>query len=121
MVFSANMRRMLLPLAVIVVIVSIAVPLCVAHTCEMPAGMMSGMHQGMGLTLRPVCAGYSASSLSVPGVVPPGVMNLLLTLVAAIAAVVALGAPRSSSMLAPVRIRTSPPPPDDPRGMRTLI
>ena len=117
----ADRRTMSLVLVIAVAVVAIAIPTCQMVGCGM------GMHDGMmavwthpGPSLGNLCTGMWVSSPGSLGVPPSELMTLLLSLFAAIAAVV-LFSPRVA--VQPVRLvdANAPPPPLEPRGERFTV
>jgi hypothetical protein len=114
------MRRLLLPLVVVVAIVAIAIPTCRMVGCDMEMGAMpfvpfSGPHASS------MCPGQWEYSSSPSGIVPTGSDPLLLGFVAMLVAAVALVSPRLTSRPLLAYVGDPPPPPGDPRGARFRV
>jgi hypothetical protein len=116
----AHMRRMLLPLTIVVALVAIAVPTCRMIGCDMDMGAMRIVPMG-GTYLSAQCPGQWEFSSTPVSTVPNGSSAILLTLVAALVAAVVLIAPQSTSRFVLVRVSDPPPPPEDPRGERFRV
>jgi hypothetical protein len=111
---------MLLPLAIVVAIVAIAVPTCRMVGCDMNMGAMpfvpfSGTHASSD------CPGQWELFTTPASTLPSGTESLLLTLVAALFAAVVLFAPQMSARPVLVRVSNPPPPPEEPRGERFRV
>jgi hypothetical protein len=116
----AHMRRMLLPLAIVVALVAIAVPTCRMVNCDMDMGAMpfvpfSGAH------LSADCPGQWEIFTTPTSTIPTGSNSLLLTLVAATVAAVVLLVPQVSARPLLARVSNPPPPPEGPRGERFRV
>jgi len=118
--FFAHMRKALLPLAIVVAIVAVAVPTCRMVGCDMDMGAMPfvPMH---GVHFTAPCPGAWELSASPVGTIPSGGNSLLLTFIAALAAVVLLFSPQVVSRPVLARVSNPPPPPDDPLGARFRV
>jgi hypothetical protein len=115
------MRRYLLPLAIVVAIVAVAVPRCRMEGCDMgDMGAMASMPFG-GPSVSAMCPAHWEVSSSPSGVVPTGSDPLVLGFVAALAAAVVLLAPQRSSRMTFAYVGDPPPPPSDPWGARFRI
>jgi hypothetical protein len=117
----AHIRRFLLPLAIVVAIVAIAIPTCRMVGCDMGdmGAMAMGSHSGTGVA--PMCPGQWEFSTSPSGIVPNGTDPLVLGFMAALAVAVVLIAPQRMSRPALVYMGEPPPPPDDPWGERFRV
>ena len=116
----AHMRRMLLPLAIVVAIVAIAVPTCRMVGCDMSMGAMpfvpfNGSH------ISADCPGQWEVFTAPSSTLPSGSYSLILTLVAALVAAVVLFAPQVAPRPVLARVSNPPPPPEDPRGERFRV
>jgi hypothetical protein len=116
----AHMRRMLLPLAIVVALVAIAVPTCRMINCDMDMGAMRIMPMG-GTHVASNCSGQWEFSSTPTSTLPGGSDSLLLTIVAALCATVVLIAPQVASRPVLARVSNPPPPPDEPRGERFRV
>jgi hypothetical protein len=116
----AHMRRMLLPLAIVVAIVAVAVPTCQMINCDMEMGAMPFVPFS-GTRMSAECPGEWAVFTSPASTLPSGSDSLLLTLVAAIFAAVVLLAPQLAGRPLLVRVSNPPPPPEEPRGERFRV
>jgi hypothetical protein len=114
-------RRKITAVLLAVAMLAVAVPTYVMVGCDMGgcAGMTSISTQ-LGTSFGNACDGEWLANSTVTGVVPGGSLTVLLTLIAAMAAAVALFSP--SLALRPVRLvrANAPPPPLDPRGERYI-
>jgi hypothetical protein len=119
----AHMRRMLLPLAIVVAIVAIAVPTCRMVGCDMDMGAMGAMRivPITGTHMSAACPGQWEFSSGVASIVPRGSDSLTLTLVAALFAAVVLFAPQVVARPVLARVSNPPPPPEEPRGERFRV
>jgi hypothetical protein len=117
----AHMRRMLLPLAIVVAIVAIAVPTCQMINCDMD--MSGGMPfvPFSGTRMSADCPGEWAVFTAPASTLPGGSDSLLITLLAAIVAAVVLLAPQLAGRPVLVRVSNPPPPPEEPRGERFRV
>jgi hypothetical protein len=111
---------MLLPLAIVLAIVAIAVPTCRMVGCDMDMGAMpfvpfSGEH------LSADCPGEWALSSSPASSLPSSPNTLILTLIAALFTAVLLFAPQVAGRPVLARVSNPPPPPDEPRGERFRV
>jgi len=114
------MRKALLPLAIVVAIVAVAVPTCRMVGCDMDMGAMRFVPM-QGVHLTAPCPGTWELSSAPAGTVPNGGGSLLLTFIAALAAVVVLFSPQVVSRPVLARVSNPPPPPDDPLGARFRV
>lgn len=111
---------MLLPLAIVVAIVAIAVPTCRMVGCDMKMGAMplmpfSGTHASA------ACPGQWEFSTTPAGTLPTGSQTLLLTLILALFGAVLLLAPQVVAHPVLTRVSNPPPPPEEPRGERFRV
>jgi hypothetical protein len=115
------MRKLIVPLIVVVAIVAVAIPSCQMIGCTMPIRFMPLITDGVSFTNPSSCGGAFVFGSTPSAVVPSGADSLMLTLVAALAIAAVLFAPRvEAGPLRIVRIEP-PPPPEDPRGERFLV
>jgi len=118
---AANIHRVALPLVIAMAIVAIAIPTCRMINCDMDMGKgMPFMPRGLGI-FNPACAGEWVTSTGPSAIVPSGVQSLLLTLIAAVVAVVALFAPQFTARPVFAFSAQPPPPPESPRGERFRV
>lgn len=115
-------RKALIALAVVFAVVAIVIPTCRMTGCTMQmGGAMPFGHQST-LGLFSDCGGSYIVNGTPLAVVPGGLDGLVLTLAAAVLAVVALfSRDDSSGRLVRVWGSLPPPPPDDPLGTRLRI
>ena len=117
----ANMRRFVLPLAIVVAIVAIAIPTCRMVGCDM--GDMGAMafvpHSGP--SASSMCPGQWEFSSSPAGIVPTGGDPIALGFLAALVAAIVLSVPQRTGRLALAYVGDSPPPPQSPRGERFRV
>ncbi len=116
----AHMRRMLLPLAIVVALVAIAVPTCQMINCDMEMGAMPFVPFS-GPRMAADCPGQWEFSSTPTGTLPNGSTTLLLTLASAIVAAFVLFAPQMTGRHILVRVSDPPPPPEEPRGERFRV
>ncbi len=116
----ATMRRLALPLAIVVAIVAIAVPTCHMVGCTMNSGAM-GFVPFNGPHFSSLCGGLWAFDSAPAGTVPSGIDALFLMLLAAFAGAVALLAPQVTGRPVLARACNPPPPPVRPRGERFRV
>jgi len=114
------MRRMLLPLAIVVALVAIAVPTCQMIGCDMEMGGMPFVPFS-GARMSADCSGEWALFTTPASTLPSGSDTLLVSLIAAITAAVVLLAPQLTGRPVLVRVSNPPPPPEDPRGERFRV
>ena len=117
----AHMRRLMLPLAIVVAIVAIAVPTCRMVGCDM--GDMGAMAfvPFNGAHLSAMCPGQWEITSSPTGIIPSGSGPIVLGFLAALAAAVMLIAPQRTERLTFAFVGDPPPPPEDPRGVRIRV
>ena len=114
-----DIRRVSLIMAIVVAMISIALPLCQAIVCDMGMGSMSSSHMGTGFS--GACDLGVMTTTAPAGVVPPGSQSLLLSLAMLIVmALVTVFPPRQLSLIRVVA-EDPPAPPEDPRGVRLII
>lgn len=115
-------RTTIVAVALAVAMIAVAVPMYQMIGCNMGecTGMTSLSAQA-GFSFGEACGGEWLASSAVAGVVPGGFITVLLTLIAAMAAAVAMLSPRKE--LQPIRLvrAKAPPPPLDPRGERFIL
>lgn len=115
------MRRLFLPLAIVVAIVAVAVPTCRMVGCDMGDMGAMPMVPHNGPHASSMCPGQWELSSSPTGIVPGGSDPLVLSLFAALAAAVVLLAPQRAARLNFAYVGDPPPPPQDPRGERFRV
>jgi hypothetical protein len=114
-----DIRRVSLTMAIVVAMISIALPLCQAIVCDMGMGSMSSSHMGTGFS--GACDLGVMTSTAPAGVVPPGSQSLLLSLAMfVVMALVTVFPPRQLRLIRAVA-EDPPAPPEDPRGVRLII
>jgi hypothetical protein len=115
------MRRLLLPFAIVVALVAIAIPTYTMVGCD--TGMMGAMAMPStgGQTISSACTGQWELSTSPAGIVPTGTSSLLLGFAVALVAAVVLLAPQRSARFALTFVGDPPPPPHDPLGERFRV
>lgn len=114
-----DIRRVSLTMAIVVAMISIALPLCQAIVCDMGMGSMSSSHMGTGFSNA--CDLGTMTSTTPAGVVPPGSQSLLLSLAMfVVMALVTVFPPRQLRLIRVVA-EDPPAPPEDPRGVRLII
>ena len=117
----AHMRRFVLPIAIVIAIVAVAVPTCRMVGCDMgDMGTMTLASFG-GAHVSAMCPGTWEFSSTPTGIVPSGVDPLVLGLVAALAAAIVFLAPQRSGRPTLAYVGDPPPPPQDPRGVRFRV
>jgi len=114
------MRRMVLPLAIVLAVVAIAIPTCRMVGCDMSMGAMpfvpfSGSH------VSADCPGEWGVFTTPASTLPSSSDSLILTLAAALFAGVLLMAPQVVARPVLARVSNPPPPPDEPRGERFRV
>jgi len=116
-----NMNRFLLPLAIMVAMVAIVLPTCQMVGCDMGTmGAMPFMPNGGAYS---DCPGqWVIGSSSAPGIVPGGMDSLAFAFLVALLAVVAvLLAPKASFRTVAVYTGDPPPPLEDSFGARFRV
>lgn len=116
----AHMRRALLPLAIVLAIVTVAVPTYSMVGCKMDMGAMRFVPM-RGFHFTAPCPGSWVLSTGPVGTVPVTSSPLLLTFMAALAAVFVLIAPQFMVSPVVVRAKNPPPPREEPRGQRYRV
>jgi len=115
------MRRFLLPLAIVVAIVAVAIPTCRMVGCDMgDMGAMSFIPFG-GAHASSMCPGQWEFSSSPTGIVPSGSDPLVLGFLAALVAAFVLVVPQRSGRPTLAYVGDPPPPSQDPRGVRFRV
>jgi hypothetical protein len=121
MLARGDKRRRIMAVLLAVAMLAVAVPTYVMVGCDMgKCDGMTSISTQLGTSFGDACDGTWLASATVTGVIPGGFITILLTLIAAMAAAVALFSP--SLELRPVRLvrANAPPPPLDPRGERYI-
>ena len=114
---QANMRRLSMGAVIVIAMITVLLPLCMALDCGMGSG---GMHHSSMLGFSSDCA--SAMTVVAQAAVAPGSpQSLILLLVAAFGGALAFAAPPLTTRLVRVAAEDPPPPPEDPRGVRLII
>ncbi len=116
----AHMRKLVMPLAIVVALVAIAVPTCTMIGCDMSMGAMPFVPFS-GPRVTSDCPGEWAYFTAPASTLPAVSYSILLTLVAAIVAALVLFAPQMTSRPVLARVSNPPPPPEDPRGERFRV
>lgn len=113
----------MLPLAIVVAIVAIAVPTCRMVNCTMDMNAMGAMKivPFHGPHFSAKCSGMWEVFTTPASTAPSSSDPLTLTLLAALAAAVILFAPRLVARPVLVRVSDPPPPPEEPRGERFRV
>lgn len=116
----AHMRKALLPVAIVVAIVVVALPIYRMVGCDMDMNAMRivPMH---GSWLSAPCPGTWEVSSAPASTLPSGGDSLLLVFVAALAAMVLMLAPQVVSLPVLMRVSDPPPPPEEPLGARFRV
>ena len=114
------MRRFILPLAIVVAIVAIAVPTCRMVGCDMDMGAMPFVPHN-GPHLSSACLGQWEFNSAPTGIVPGGTDSLILSFLVAIAAVVVLTSPQRTARPVLAFAGDPPIPPLAPRGERFRV
>jgi len=115
------MRRYLLPLAIVVAIVAIAVPTCRMVGCDMGAMGAMPLVPHNGPHVSEMCLGQWELSSTPTGIVPTGSDPLTLSLFAALVAAVIVLAPQRAARHEFAYVSNAPPPPQDPLGERFRV
>jgi len=114
---TANIRRVSLAMVIIIAMVAVLLPLCMAIGCEMtPMGIMGSSTLGFSSDCTD-----AMTSVAQAAVAPGSPQSLILLLVAAFGLAFALAAPSPVVRLVRVAAEDPPPPPEDPRGVRLII
>lgn len=117
----ASMRRMLLPLAIVVAIVAIAVPTCRMVGCDMADMGAMAFAPFSGSHVSADCPSQWELFTTPASILPSGSDPLLLTLAAALFAAFVLYAPQLVALRVLARVSNPPPPPEEPRGERFRV
>jgi hypothetical protein len=117
---SANNRKALIALAIVVAIVAIVVPTCRMVGCSMGGAMPWGHHADF-VGIYSYCGGTYVTSSAPAAIVPAGADSLVLALVASVVAAVALIRPPLVVQTVSAHASDPPPPPEDPKGERLLL
>jgi hypothetical protein len=116
----AHMRRLLLPIAIVVAIVAIAVPTCRMVGCDMDMGAMRFIPHN-GPHFSSMCPGQWEFSSAPTGILPTGSDPLVLGFAALAVAAFVLVAPRRMARPLFAYAGSPPPPPEDPLGARFRV
>ena len=116
-----NSRKTTIALVIAVALIAIVVPTCRMVGCSMDGGYMGFLNMADEFGMLGTCGGEYQTSTGPESVVPAGLQALLLSLVAAIAAVALVLAPRVETARVVVADSAPPPPPEDPRGERFRV
>ena len=121
MTFRTNMRKLTLPLILVVAVVAVIIPACQMVGCTGSMRYLPLITDVTSFTNPSSCGGTFVFDKTPTAIVPAGADSLTLTLVAALGVAAVLFAPRVEAR--PVRIVRiePPPPPEDPRGERFLV
>ena len=111
----------MLPLAIVVAIVAIAVPTCRMVGCDMGAMGAMPLVPHDGPHVSSMCLGQWEFSSAPTGIVPTGSDPLIMSIFAALAAAVILLAPQRATRFEFAYVGDPPPPPQDPRGERFRV
>lgn len=117
---TADIRKFSLGMVVIIAMITVLLPLCMAVACDMGTSGMSGMTGSSVLGFNAECV--SAITGGAQAAIAPGSQqSLILTLVAALAVMFVLAIP-PVTMRSILAVAEDPPaPPEDPRGVRLII
>lgn len=121
MTFRTDMRKLALPLILVVAVVAVIIPACQMVGCAGPMRFVPLITDVTSFTNPSSCGGTFVFEKTPTAIVPVGADSLTLTLVAALGVAAVLFAPRAETD--PVRVVRiePPPPPEDPRGERFLV
>jgi hypothetical protein len=115
---TANIRRVSTGVVIIISMVAVLLPLCMAVGCGMSPIDMMGHSSTLGFSSDCTAAMSSAAQAAVA---PGSPQSLILLLVAAFGLAFVLAAPSPAVRLVRVVAEDPPAPPEDPRGVRLII
>lgn len=114
---TANIDRVSLTMVIIISVVAVLLPLCMAIGCDMATMGMTGSST-LGFSSK--CADVMASGAQA-AIAPGSPQSLIMLLVAAFCMAFVLAAPQPIRRFLRVVAEDPPAPPEDPRGVRLII
>ena len=111
------MRKLSMGVVIIIAMVAVLLPACMAVGCGMNTMSMTGSSV---LGFNSGCTATMTSVVQV-ATAPGSPQSLILLLVAAFGAASVLASPLLATRLVRIVAEEPPPPPEDPRGVRLII
>jgi len=114
---NADIRKFSVGMLIIIAMIAVLLPLCMAISCDMGMGEVMGSST-LGLSaecITTVTGGAQAA------ITPGNQQSLILTLVAALAVALVIAFPPLTMTPLRALAEVPPDPPDDPRGVRLII
>lgn len=117
---NADIRKLSVGMVIIIAMITVLLPLCMAISCDMGMTGMSGMTGSSVLGFNADCVDVMTGGAQA-AIAPGSQQSIILTLVAALAVMFVLAFPPAAMRSIRVVAEDPPAPPDDPRGVRLII